>query len=182
MTFTETEVKKFETRFEEGYDVTSDRRYNRWLQEAHPGSTVSKRKTNWSGHSPPQPVLPVVKKKDKLHSVRGESEESFTSLGPEETESDSELIKTSERAQRDLEKVVPEKKKQNEKVPTQPRTKKQEPPTRNRPQPSSTTEKRKRQTNKGEKTWETDGHPAASRHWGKSSKQNPIGESLSIIL
>ena len=34
--FTEEEIKLFETRFENGYDLTTDERYNAWLRAKHP--------------------------------------------------------------------------------------------------------------------------------------------------
>ena len=38
--FTEEEISLFEGRFEDGYDLTHDARYNRWLSQYHPESTV----------------------------------------------------------------------------------------------------------------------------------------------
>ena len=34
--FTEEETQRYMRRFEEGYDIKSDSRYNRWLQTHHP--------------------------------------------------------------------------------------------------------------------------------------------------
>lgn len=36
--FTEQEMKKFTTRYENGYDLKSDERYNLWLKVYHPES------------------------------------------------------------------------------------------------------------------------------------------------
>ena len=38
--FTEEEIALFETRYENGYDVTEDARYNKWLSKFHPESAV----------------------------------------------------------------------------------------------------------------------------------------------
>ena len=38
--FSDAEVKRFEKRYTEGYDLTGDKRYNQWLQLAHPDNTI----------------------------------------------------------------------------------------------------------------------------------------------
>lgn len=34
--FSKQEISKFATRYDNGYDLTSDERYNAWLKEYHP--------------------------------------------------------------------------------------------------------------------------------------------------
>ena len=41
MIFTESEVKKFKKRLEEGYELTSDCRLQMWLQETHPNYALT---------------------------------------------------------------------------------------------------------------------------------------------
>ena len=38
--YTESELALFQTRYENGYDLLHDDRYNTWVQEAHPDKTV----------------------------------------------------------------------------------------------------------------------------------------------
>ena len=59
--FSESEVKKFGIRYENGYDLTTDQRYNAWLAVYHPlEAAKSKMGMELSGELSPFPLLICV--------------------------------------------------------------------------------------------------------------------------
>lgn len=43
--FSEKELKRFSIRYESGYDIKSDKRYNAWLRRYHPKEKLTKEGT-----------------------------------------------------------------------------------------------------------------------------------------
>ena len=75
MDFTESEEKLFHERFESGYDLTSDSRYNAWLELNHLHAAVLSRR-QMNRHEPAPPLkqrmisrVPLTKAVSSAHAI-----------------------------------------------------------------------------------------------------------------